>query len=66
MGPWSAATPFAAAYVELAEGPRMLVNVEVTDPAAVAIGDPVMATFVALPDRADDAPAQAILRFRPA
>jgi uncharacterized OB-fold protein len=65
MGPWSAAAPYAAAYVELAEGPRLLVNLEVDDPTTVGIGDPVTATFTPLPDLPDGAPPQAILRFRP-
>lgn len=66
MGPWADATPYAAAYVELAEGPRLLANVVTDDPAAVRIGDEVTATFVPLPDLAVDAPPQAILRFTPA
>lgn len=63
MGPWAPAAPFAVAYVELAEGPRILTNVLCDDPAAVRIGDAVEATFVPVPVLADDAPAQAILRF---
>jgi len=63
MGPWAAAAPFAVAYVELEEGPRLLANVLSDDPTAVRIGDAVEATFVPVPDLADDAPAQAILRF---
>jgi uncharacterized protein len=65
MGPWAAATPYVAAYVELAEGPRILTNVITDDPESVRIGMPVSATFVALPDAesADDRAARAILRF---
>lgn len=68
MGPWAAAAPYVAAYVELAEGPRILTNVVADDPLAVEIGQAVTATFVPVP--ADDdpdrpaRPAQAILRFR--
>lgn len=65
MGPWAAATPFLVAYVELAEGPRILTNVVVEDPTSVRIGDPVGAVFVPIDDLADDAPPQAILRFAP-
>ena len=66
MGPWAAAAPYVVAYVELAEGPRVLANVLTDDPAAVAIGTPVVATFVPIAEPKDDAPAQAILRFVPA
>jgi uncharacterized OB-fold protein len=65
MGPWSAAAPYAAAYVELAEGPRLLANLEVDDPTSVRVGDAVVAVFVPIPDLPADAPPQAILRFRP-
>lgn len=65
MGPWSEAAPFAVAYVELAEGPRILTNIVTTDPQGVSIGDPVRALFVQLDDRAPDTPPQAILRFAP-
>lgn len=66
MGPWANAAPFAVAYVELAEGPRILTNVVTDDPTAVRIGDPVRAIFIPLPDRPDGAPPQAIVRFTPA
>jgi uncharacterized OB-fold protein len=66
MGPWGAAAPYAVAYVELAEGPRLLANIVTDDPLAVTVGDPVRATFVSIADLSADAPAQAILRFTPA
>lgn len=65
MGPWQAAAPFAVAYVELEEGPRLLTNVVTDDPTALSVGDPVRAVFVALAEALPDAPAQAILRFAP-
>lgn len=65
MGPWANAAPFVVAYVELAEGPRILTNVVSDDPASVRIGDPVRAIFVPLPDLPDGSPGQAILRFAP-
>jgi uncharacterized OB-fold protein len=63
MGPWRDAAPYVVAYVELAEGPRILTNVLADDPAAVTIGTAVVATFVPLPDLPEGAPPQAILRF---
>jgi uncharacterized OB-fold protein len=63
MGPWADATPYVVAYVELAEGPRLLTNVITDDPESVHIGLPVAATFVEVPDA--DQP-QSILRFTPA
>jgi uncharacterized OB-fold protein len=65
LGPWGRAAPFMVAYVELDEGPRILTNIVTDDPGAVRIGDTVHATFVPLPDLPEDAPAQAIVRFRP-
>jgi uncharacterized OB-fold protein len=70
MGPWAPAAPYAVAYVELEEGPRILANVVTDDPTSVAIGTAVTAAFVPVTDRDDAAaaerPAQAILRFAPA
>jgi uncharacterized protein len=63
MGPWADAVPFAVAYVELAEGPRILTNVVTNEPRSVHIGDAVHATFVRITERSEDGPAQAILRF---
>ena len=65
MGPWNDATPYVAAYVELDEGPRILTNVVADDPTSVVIGTQVEAFFVPL-EQPDDAPPQAILRFKPA
>ncbi len=64
-GPWGDAAPYVVAYVELEEGPRLLTNVVADDPTGVAIGDAVRASFLPLEPSAD-APAQAVLRFRPA
>ena len=67
MGPWAAAAPYVGAYVELAEGPRLLANVVADDPDTVHIGMAVTATFAAVDDPAEGAgPPQAILRFTPA
>lgn len=66
MGPWADAAPYTAAYVELEEGPRVLANIVTDHPAAVAVGDPVRATFASLPDLPADDPPQGILRFIPA
>jgi uncharacterized OB-fold protein len=63
VGPWAAAAPFAVAFVELEEGPRILANVIAADPTTVAVGDPVQATFVPLSELPNGAPPQAILRF---
>ena len=70
MGPWRDATPFVVAYVELAEGPRLLTNVVADDPDAVCIGDPVEAVFVPVTAGSpagdgDEAAVRAIVRFRP-
>jgi len=48
-GDWGAAAPYVVAYVELAEGPRVLTNVETDDPDAVVIGTPVVVRFVPVP-----------------
>ncbi len=69
MGPWAAAAPYVAAYVELAEGPRVVTNIVTDDPQSVVVGMPVTATFVAVADDGSPAEgkvAQAILRFTPA
>ena len=63
MGPWAEAAPFVVAYVELAEGPRILTNVLTDDPAEVRIGDAVEAVFVPLADQPPDAPIRVIARF---
>ena len=58
QGPWREVAPYVIAYVELAEGPRVLTNIVDCDPETVAIGLPVAAVF-------DPAGAAALLRFRP-
>ena len=62
MGPWAAAVPYVVAYVELAEGPRVLTNVVTGDPESVHVGMPVRAVFVEV---ADTEQPQSILRFTP-
>lgn len=59
-GPFGAAVPYVVAYVELAEGPRVLTNIVDCDPGLVRIGQPVRAAFD--PGEA----GRALLRFRPA
>lgn len=60
QGEYREASPYVLAYVELAEGPRVLTNIVGCDPSEVSIGDEVVAVF----DRVgDDA---ALVRFRPA
>ena len=63
MGSWASAAPFAVAYVELAEGPRILANVVTDAPEHIRIGDPVRAVFVPVTDLPEDAPPRAIVRF---
>jgi uncharacterized OB-fold protein len=58
-GPWAELVPYVIAYVELEEGPRVLTNIVDADPAAVRIGDAVVAVF-------EPAGETKVLRFRPA
>jgi uncharacterized protein len=58
--PFGAAVPYVVAYVELAEGPRVLTNIVDCEPDLVRIGHPVRCVF-----QADEA-GRALLRFRPA
>lgn len=58
--PFTAATPYVIAYVELAEGPRILTNLIDIDPEHVEIGLPVAVTF----ETGDH--GYALHRFRPA
>lgn len=44
-GPWADAAPYVVAYVELAEGPRVLTNIVTSDPDSVVVGMPVHAVF---------------------
>ncbi|MFC7554588.1 Zn-ribbon domain-containing OB-fold protein [Pseudoroseomonas wenyumeiae] len=41
-----AKTPYVIAYVELAEGPRIMTNIVHCDMAALQVGQPVRLTFV--------------------
>jgi uncharacterized OB-fold protein len=59
-GPFAAATPYVVAYVELAEGPRVLTNVVGCEPERVSIGQRVECVF----DTGEQ--GRALLRFRPA
>ena len=65
MGPWADAAPYVGAYVELAEGPRILTNVVTEEPDAVRIGMGVQAVFVPVTDPPEGSPPRAILRFTP-
>jgi len=58
-GEFGAATPYVLAYVELAEGPRMLTNVVDCTHEDVEVGMPVEVTFEAAGEDA------ALPRFRP-
>jgi uncharacterized OB-fold protein len=40
-GPWKAMVPYVIAYVELADGPRVLTNIVDCDPESIAVGDQV-------------------------
>ena len=63
LGPWAEAAPFVVAYVELAEGPRILTNVLADDPGAVDVGTPVEAVYLPVDDPKDGSPATHLLRF---
>lgn len=65
MGPWGEAVPFVVAYVELAEGPRVLTNVVTDDPGTVEVGTAVEAVFVPVDEPRPGSPATHLLRFRP-
>jgi uncharacterized OB-fold protein len=54
------AVPYVVAYVELAEGPRVMTNIVDADPADVSIGMPVSVVF------ADTGGSSALYRFKPA
>ncbi|MGI8794925.1 MAG: Zn-ribbon domain-containing OB-fold protein [Acidimicrobiales bacterium] len=58
-GPWDESVPYVAAYVELAEGPRVLTNLVDVGPDAVSIGQPVE---VVIEEGEDGA---RLYRFRP-
>ena len=58
VGPWRGGAPYALAYVELEEGPRILTNVIGIDADHVQVGQAVHAVFVPAGD-------QKIVRFTP-
>jgi hypothetical protein len=60
MGAYKESAPYVLAYVELAEGPRMLTNIVCDDPEAIRCGQAVRIRF----DAAGE--ADAIPRFEPA
>lgn len=62
--PFRDACPFVLAYVELAEGPRLLTHVVGCEPSAVRVGLPVVVDFQ--PQQRDDGEVFAVPRFRPA
>jgi uncharacterized protein len=59
-GAYRNATPYVLAYVELAEGPRIMTNIVDCDIDAIQIGDRVEVTFH------DTGQGAALPRFRPA
>ena len=59
-GRWKDSGPYVVAYVELAEGPRILTNIVGVAPSDVHINMPVQAVF----DSGDD--DRVLLRYRPA
>jgi uncharacterized OB-fold protein len=58
-GPFRDAVPFVVAYVELAEGPRVLTNIVECEPDQVFIGQPVRVVFC------DTGEGSALYRFAP-
>ncbi|MPY95657.1 MAG: nucleotide-binding protein [Acidimicrobiia bacterium] len=59
QGRWRDAAPYALAYVELEEGPRVMTNIVDCDPDALSIGQTVEVTFD------DTGEGAALYRFRP-
>ena len=59
-GPFASVSPYVLAYVELAEGPRLLTNIVDCDVEAVTVGMAVRVVF----DPAGD--SDALFRFAPA
>jgi uncharacterized OB-fold protein len=45
LGQYAQVVPYVVAYVELEEGPRVITNIVGCEPAAISIGDPVIAVF---------------------
>ncbi len=58
MGPYKDAAPYAVAYVELEEGPRIMTNVVDDDPGSLEVGMPVQVVFH------DTGEGSALYRFR--
>lgn len=56
-------TPYVVAYVELAEGPRILSNIIDCDPERIRVGLPVRLVF---DEPGDDPEAPRLFRFKPA
>ncbi|WUI02532.1 Zn-ribbon domain-containing OB-fold protein [Spirillospora sp. NBC_00431] len=67
-GEYRELTPYVVAYVELAEGPRILTNIVGCDPAEVRVGQPVTLLFDAPAPAGDDGEGvrARLYRFRPA
>lgn len=59
QGPYAEAAPYVAAYVELAEGPRVLTNLVEVEPDEVRIGMPVEVVWH------DTGQGAALYRFKP-
>jgi hypothetical protein len=59
VGPYRDAAPYVVAYVELAEGPRVMTNVVDCHPDSVEVGMPVQVVFH------DTGQGHALYRFRP-
>jgi uncharacterized protein len=59
FGPYRDAAPYVLAYVELAEGPRVLTNIVGCEPDAVFIGQAVRVVFC------DTGSGSALYRFEP-
>ena len=57
---WKGAAPYVVAYVELAEGPRVLTNIVGCEPAEVRVGMPVRIVWQ------DTGAGSALYRFTPA
>lgn len=57
---WKDVAPYVVAYVELAEGPRVLTNIVECDPADVTVGMPVRIVWH------DTGSGSALYRFAPA
>ncbi len=58
-GPYRDYGPYVLAYVELAEGPRLMTNIVEAEPGDLAVGLPVEVTFH------DTGEGSALPRFRP-